>query len=553
MCPRGGLVPRGWRIVAGGRYRRAMRSHLLISSLVTVSLAAASHPAAAQDNPTGDPVVQRIFDEGMHHSQAARLAQVLMDSIGPRLTGSAANRAANDWLVRTYRSWGINASNEQYGTWRDWTRGASSLELVSPRTRVLEATMYAWSAPTPSAGVTADVVDLPTPAEVRDSAGFAHWLSGVRGKLVLIGMAQPTCRPDEDLRTWADSAIYAHAVAKRDSAVSDWTARFSAAHVSPRSIAELLERAGAAGVLSNSWSRGWGVDKIQSARASTIPSFDVSCEDYSLLARLADNGQHPRVYAVAQSKVVSTESPVFNTVARIEGTEKPNEYVMLSAHLDSWDSGSGATDNGTGTITMLEAMRILKQAYPRPKRTILVGHWSGEEEGEIGSSAFAADHPAILAGLQALFNQDNGTGEIDSVQTNGFTDAAGSLARWMSRMPQALTHDITLMLPGVAHNESTDSDAFDCRNAPAFFLTSADWGYTDYTWHTNRDTYDKINFDEVKRNATLVAMFAYEAAADPALVSRVRRVPPTDPSTGQPMRVPTCHEPPRSWAASQRR
>jgi hypothetical protein len=109
-----------------------------------------------------------------------------------------------------------------------------------------------------------------------------------------------------------------------------------------------------------------------------------------------------------------------------------------------------------------------------------------------------------------------------------------------------------LALPGVAHDESTDSDAFDCRNAPAFFLTSSDWSYTDYTWHTNRDTYDKINFDEVKRNATLVALFAYEASEDPALVQRARRVPPVDARTGQPMPVPECAEPPRSWAASQR-
>jgi Zn-dependent M28 family amino/carboxypeptidase len=226
---------------------------------------------------------------------------------------------------------------------------------------------------------------------------------------------------------------------------------------------------------------------------------------------------------------------------------------MLSAHLDSWDTGSGATDNGTGTITMLEAMRILHTVYPRPKRTILVGHWSGEEEGDIGSSAFAADHPEILKGLQALFNQDNGTGEIDSVQTNGFIDAAPALARWMSRMPADLTKNVTLLMPGVPHDESTDSDAFDCRNAPGFFLTSSDWSYGDYTWHTNRDTYDKINFDNVKRNATLVAMFAYQASEDPMFVSRTRRAAPIDSRTGQPGRVPECSEPPRSWSATQRR
>jgi len=202
---------------------------------------------------------------------------------------------------------------------------------------------------------------------------------------------------------------------------------------------------------------------------------------------------------------------------------------------------------------MLEAMRILKTVYPHPKRTILVGHWSGEEEGEIGSSAFAADHPEVLKGLQALFNQDNGTGEIDTVQTNGFIDAAPSLARWMSRMPVDMIRNVTLMLPGVPHDESTDSDAFDCYGAPGFFLTSSDWSYTDYTWHTNRDTYDKINFDNVKRNATLVALFAYEASEDPNFVSRTRIEGGINPRTGQPMRVPRCEVPPRSWESTQRR
>jgi carboxypeptidase Q len=520
-------------------------------TLVSV-LSAVATSAFAQDNPTGDPVIQRIYNEGMHQSQASRLAQVLMDSIGPRLTGSPANRAANDWLVRTYKAWGVDVKNEQYGTWRDWTRGFSGIEMVTPRNRVLEATMHAWSATTPASGITADVVMIPKPAQIGDSAGFARWLTGVKGKFVLVSMPQPTCRPDGDIKTWADSATYANAIALRDSVTGDWAKRFTTAKVSTRAFTSIVERAGAAGILSNSWSRGWGVDKIQSARVNSVPSFDVSCEDYSLLARLADNNQHPRIHATASATVAPNESPVFNTIATIPGSEKPNEYVMLSAHLDSWDAGSGATDNGTGTITMLEAMRILHDAYPRPKRTIVVGHWSGEEEGDIGSSAFAADHPEILKGLQALFNQDNGTGEVDSVQTNGFLDAAPALARWMSRMPADITKNIALMLPGVAHDESTDSDAFDCRNTPGFFLTSSDWSYGDYTWHTNRDTYDKINFDNVKRNATLVALFVYQASEDPTFLSRARRVPPVDARTGQPARVPGCSDAPRSWAATQR-
>src|SRR6476620_5537627 len=176
------------------------RSHAV--SLALVSILTSSSPGLAQDNPTGDPIVQKIYDEGMQRSQAARLAQVLLDSIGPRLTGSPANRAANDWLLRTYRAWGVDAKNERYGTWRDWTRGTSGLELVAPRRRVLEATMHAWSASTPAGGITADVALIPSKSVLGDSAGFARWLVSVKGKLVLLSVPQSSCRPDSDVKAW---------------------------------------------------------------------------------------------------------------------------------------------------------------------------------------------------------------------------------------------------------------------------------------------------------------------------------------------------------------
>src|SRR5206468_7245162 len=150
--------------------------------------------------------------------------------------------------------------------------------------------------------------------------------------------------------------------------------------------------------------------------------------------RLAENKQNPIIEVTAESQALG-EVPVFNVVGEIKGSQLPNEYVMLSAHFDSWDGGSGATDNGTGTITMLEAMRILKQVYPKPKRTILVGHWSGEEEGEVGSSAFREDHPDVMKGLQALFNQDNGTGRIVRVGAAGLPDADVHIRGWLDKLP----------------------------------------------------------------------------------------------------------------------
>src|SRR4029078_4623760 len=153
-----------------------MRQSCLISITAALAALAPQRTTSAQDNPTGDPVVQRIYDEGMHRSQTRRLAQVLMDSIGPRLTGSPANRAANDWLLRTYAGWRIAAKNEQDGTWRDGGRGPRGLKLISPRARDLEATMLAWSAPTPAGGITADVITLPRAFEFTHTAGVAAWL-----------------------------------------------------------------------------------------------------------------------------------------------------------------------------------------------------------------------------------------------------------------------------------------------------------------------------------------------------------------------------------------
>jgi hypothetical protein len=215
------------------------------------------------------------------------------------------------------------------------------------------------------------------------------------------------------------------------------------------------------------------------------------------------------------------EQPVFNTVARIAGAEKPNEYVMLSAHFDSWDGSSGATDNGTGTITMMEAMRILKQVYPRPKRTILVGHWSGEEQGEAGSLAFREDHPDVMKGLQALFNQDNGTGRIVRMSAGGLPDADVHIRGWLDKLPTELKTQIQYGGVGNAAGGGSDDFSFSCAGLPAFGLGALSWNYNNYTWHTDRDTFDKVVFDDLKSNATLTAMLAYLAAEDPTMILRV--------------------------------
>ncbi len=489
---------------------------------------------AAQDFPTSDPVIQRIWDEGMtDKSQVYRLAQVLFDSIGPRLTGSPGHEAAIGWALKQYEAWGIPARTEQYGTWMAWDRGHTHLDLVAPRKRTLEGTILSWSVGTETP-VEGDVVIPPAFASAED---FTAWLPSVRGKFVALSFPQPTCRPDENWERLATPESVERMKADRAAGLQAWNTRMALAG-GTRRMAAAVEQAGAVGVLTSTWSAGWGVTKVFSSWTRGIPSLDLSCEDYGLIARLAEHEQGPRVRLDARAAFLG-ERPVFNVVGEIRGSEKPDEYVVLSAHFDSWDGASGTTDNGTGTLTMMEAMRILKLAYPNPKRTILVGHWGGEELGLVGSGAFAEDHPEVINGLQAAFNQDNGTWRIEYIRMMGFTGAGEHFGRWFSKIPRAITQHIELDVPGVPERGGSDHMSFICRGAPGFRLQSNYPDYRQYTWHTNRDTFDKIIFDDLKNNATLAAMLAYQASEDPERVPRTQRVLPPN-AQGTPQTWPGC-------------
>jgi carboxypeptidase Q len=486
---------------------------------------------AAQTFTSNDSVIRRIWQEGMERSRTEQLAQVLMDSIGPRLAGSPGMAAAADWLVRTYRAWDIPVRTEQYGTYRAWRHGATHVDLLAPRVETLEAKVLAWSPPTQGA-VDGDVI-LPPSA----GADVDAWLRQARGKFVLVSAPEVMCRAPQELERNARPTTVERIAAQRESVAAGWRERM--AGLGGRAFAGQLEQAGAAGLISSTWSGGWGVDKVFSDPSRTLPAVDLSCEDYGLLVRLATRGQGPRLRMRIEAEDLGT-APQFNVIAELKGRELPDEYVILSAHYDSWHGATGATDNGTGTIMMLEAMRLLHDAYPAPRRTILVGHWGGEEVGLVGSRSFAEDHPEVLEGLQALFNQDNGTWRIELLEASGFARAGGNIARWMSLVPREIGDNVRLVFPGVQENMGSDHSSFLCHGVPAFRLQSSYDEYRQYTWHTNRDTYDKIVFDDLRNNATLAAMLAYAAAEDPERVPRERAVLPLDPRTGQPRAWVRC-------------
>ena len=487
-----------------------------------------------------DPVIENIIKEATDNSQLEKLGHELMDVIGPRLVGSPQMQQAHEWAVAKYKGWNITAKNEKWGEWRGWERGVSHIDMVAPRVKSLEGMQLAWSPGTGGKAVAGDVIIL---ADVTDSLAFQKWLPGVKGKFVLISMNQPTGRPDYNWQEFATKESFEKMKKARDLQTEAWAKRIGKTGYNARTLPAALEKAGAAGVVTCNWSKGFGANKIFGAYTKKVPTVDISLEDYGLLYRLAASGKTPKINVRADAKETGTAA-TFNTVAEIKGSEKPDEYVILSAHFDSWDGGTGATDNGTGTLVMMEAMRILKKMYPNPKRTILAGHWGSEEQGLNGSRAFVEDHPEIVKNIQAVFNQDNGTGRVINLAGQGFLNSYEYLGRWLSKVPEEIKSHITTTFPGAPGAGGSDFASFVAAGAPAFSLSSLNWSYGTYTWHTNRDTYDKIVFDDVRENAILAAIMAYQASEDPAKTSREKIVLPAN-AKGEPGAWPEPRKPTR--------
>lgn len=522
----------------------------MVAVAVGTVLAAVPVTVDAQRLATDDPVLRQIWDEGMNNSAFAELSQVLLDEIGPRLTASPGMEAAQAWAVETLESWGIEARLEEYGTWEGWERGVSHIDLISPRVRSLEGRILAWSPGTGGRPVEGQVAYLPP---ISNAGDWQDFLGTVSGKYVMMSFPEPTCRANEQWQEFGMPGSAQRMAEERQAGQQAWNRSLAATGSTDgrrRDLHRQLEEAGAVGIITSQWPGSYGTTRVFNAYNRETPTFELGCEDYSLVYRLAENGQDPvlRLTAEAENR---GEVPVFNVIGEIPGTEWPDQYVMLSAHFDSWEGGSGATDNASGSVLMLETMRILREAYPNPKRTILIGLWSGEEQGLNGSRAYTEDHPEVVEGLQALWNQDNGTGRIVRLSAQGLVGATGSLAKWMTQVPAEVGQWVELDLPGNPGGGGSDYASFVCHGAPGFSLGALSWDYGSHTWHTHRDTYDKLVFDDLKNNAVLTASLVYLASEDPQFVDRTRRSVITD-RAGRPGQWPTCTPATRSSRDSTR-
>jgi carboxypeptidase Q len=494
--------------------------------LCLLALAAAG-PAAAQ-SPVDTAGTGALIQQAMDRSEVMPNLQHLSDVIGPRLSGSPAMRRANQWTAERFRAYGLSATLEPYTFGVTWERGSAWLRLTTPFTRAITAHSWAWTEGTGGKTLAGPVVltDLSTPESL------AVYRDKVKGAWVLPRAPFPVWNPDGPEMTAQDSSRREEQQRLR----AQLTADTSAAAVAARrqftvDLPYILKAAGALGTLVDG-SKEHGLMTMSGSpnRVAPLPNLVISNEDYSLLARLIAAGTTPRLEGRVENRLGQKPVQQWNTVAEIRGTELPGQVVILGAHLDSWDLGTGTTDNGTGSMVVLEAARAIAQSGLRPKRTIRFILFSGEEQGLLGSRAYAESHAATADSIQAVLVLDNGTGAITGQALQGRKDLEGL---WKELLAPVARLDADSVRD--ANKMGTDHLSFLPYGVPGFNFDQLRRGYN-HTHHSESDTYDKAVAGDLKQAAAVMAVTAWELASLPELLPRGPKSPvvpmPSRPSPG---------------------
>lgn len=490
-------------------------------------------PAAPAQSPSAQPAVDtagvgKLVDQAMNRSEVMRNLEYLGDMIGPRLSGSSAMRRANDWTAERFKGYGLTVRLEPYSFGVPWERGSASLRLVAPFTRGVTAESWAWTEGTGGKTLAGPVVatDLSIPESL------AVYRNKVKGAWVLPRAPYPIWNPDGPPMTSDDSTRLQEQLKLRNSPFADTSAPAVAARRQFQvDLPYILKSAGALGTLvDGAKEHGLMTMSGSPTRVSPLPNLVISHEDYTLLDRLIVAGVTPRLEGRVENRLGREPVQQWNTVAEIRGSEHPAQPVILGAHLDSWDLGTGVTDNGTGSMVVLEAARILAQSGLKPKRTIRFILFSGEEQGLLGSRAYAAAHAADADSIQAVLVLDNGTGAITGQALQGRKDLEGL---WKQLLAPVASLDADSVRD--ANKNGTDHLSFLPYGVPGFNFDQLSRGYN-HTHHSQTDTYDKAVPGDLKQAAAVMAVTAWELANLPNLLPRGPKSPvvpvPTKPSPG---------------------
>jgi carboxypeptidase Q len=483
----------------------------------------------------------RIRREETQNSQVVELVRHLTDAYGPRLTGSPNFKAACNWSSWKMKQWGLQ--NEKMEKWDfahpGWSCDKYLVRVLSPYEDTLSARVVAWT-PSTKGMVRAKTVQI-APPEHPSQDSLTAYLNSVRGKIhgriVLVGAFTPVPmqfnpsylrREDSELRAQFDpvnpTPPFPQKQPEHPTNDPNW--------LDPRAIDEkidtfLLENGALVRVTDSARSHGQirGLANRTYNTAKAVPSIAIRNEDYGRLSRLLADGVEPEMEIEIANAIHSEGQTSLNVIAEIPGSDLKDQVVMMGAHIDSWHAGTGATDNATGVAIMMEAARILQNLGVKPKRTIRVALWGGEEQGLLGSKSYVKDHFGTFesqkpefSGLSAYLNLDSGTGRVRGAIIFGPPQAADILRRLLE--PFA---DLEVIGAGAIKSRShggTDSTSFNWAGLPGINLMQDPIEYVTHTWHTDLDTYERVLEGDLKQCVIVVTSLVYHLAMREELLPR---------------------------------
>jgi len=515
---------------------------------VALTLAVAFVPISAQQAERVDlNAIYKIKEEGFQRSRVMEIMSWLTDVYGPRLTNSPGFRKAGDWAVKEMTSWGlVNVKLQPFGSFgRGWANDKFSMMATTPGGSLpVIGYPQAWTSST-DGPVSGDAIyaTLDTPEDL------ATWQGKLKGKFVL-----STAMPDVPALFEAQAQRYTQEQLTALEAETDALGRggrgggraggpgrggAGQAASFTQARAQFLKDEGVLAVISPGRGSGGtvfvgGGGSREANAPATVPAVTIAVEHYGRILRTLQKNQPVRIDLEVKNTFYDDPTS-FNVVGEIAGTDKAEELVMLGAHFDSWHSGTGATDNAAGSAVMMEAMRILKQSGLALRRTVRIGLWGGEEQGLIGSRQYVtetfADRATMTlkpahAKLSGYFNVDNGTGAIRGVYLQGNEGVAPIFETWMKPFGNLGMNTLTIRDTG-----GTDHQAFDAVGLPGFQFVQDPVEYGTRTHHSNMDLFERIQEEDMRKNAVIVASFVYFAANRDQLLPR-KPLPAPQPAFG---------------------
>jgi carboxypeptidase Q len=519
--------------------------------------------AQTSDEKVDSSVIAQIKDEGMNRSQVMEILSYIADVYGPRVTGSPAYKQAAEWARTKLASW--NLDNPHFEAWgpfgRGWVLKHYSANVIGRQVFPLISYPKEWSQPT-NGTVTGELLYL----NAKTDSALDTYRGKVKGKFVLLSDTREVkAHFDPEATRDADSTLLKMANADASQRRGggrrfEMTPEQKAKALVDFHKFELCIKEGAAGVLTASSGDGGNIFVQQASipahpdtpfarrmsvydpkAPKTLPQIAVGIEHYNRLVRMMQKGEHPKLELNLEAEFTKEDSS-YNIIAEIPGTDLKDEVVMIGAHFDSWQGGTGATDNGTGSSVCMEAMRILKTLNLKPRRTIRIGLWGGEEQGLLGSKAYVTQHFGERVGdandptskltlkpeadkFSAYFNNDNGSGKVRGVYMQGNEAVRPIFRVWLKSFADMGASTLTLSNTG-----GTDHLSYDAIGLPGFQFIQDELEYGTRTHHSTMDVYERVQPEDLKQASVIMAAFAYNASMREAKFPR-KPVPQPRPTS----------------------